>query len=265
VTGIHTWTIGIVLAAVIALTAWRLRWLTGSGAVAAWVAGTVAMGAGWDWGILLISYFLASTLLSRFHHAEKSVRAAGRLDKVGARDAAQVASNGGWFVLAALFYWASPHAVSQYIGAGALAASAADTWATEIGTLARSLPRSIVTGERVQPGTSGGVTRTGTIASVAGALFVAGIVVSLGWPRSAFWAALAGGVVGSLVDSLLGAIAQARFWCASCDVVTERRVHDCGSATTFRGGMRRLNNDGVNALATVAGAAVGLAVALGIQ
>ena len=233
--------------------------------MAAWVAGTVAMGAGWDWGILLISYFLASSMLSRFRHVEKSSRAAGRLAKAGARDAAQVASNGGWFVLAALFHWISPHAFSHCIGAGALAASAADTWATEIGTLARSLPRSIVTGEPVQPGTSGGVTRTGTIASVAGALFVAALVVVQGWPPSAFWAAVAGGVIGSLIDSVLGATVQARRWCASCDVVTERRVHDCGTPTTFRGGMRWLNNDGVNALATAAGAVVGLAIALGIR
>lgn len=263
--GIHTWTIGIVLAAVIVLTAWRWRWLTGSGAVAAWVAGTVAMGAGWDWGILLISYFVASTLLSRFRHDEKTRRSAGRIEKAGARDAAQVASNGGWFVLAALMDWLAPHPVWQCVAAGSIAASAADTWATEVGSLARGLPRSIVTGERIPTGTSGGVTRTGTMASVAGALFIALLVAALEWPTAASWAALAGGVLGSSTDSVLGATAQARFWCASCGVHTERRIHNCGAATIHRGGMRWLNNDGVNSLATAAGAAVGFAVALGVR
>jgi uncharacterized protein (TIGR00297 family) len=263
VTGIHTWTIGTAFAIVIALTAWRLRWLTGPGAVAAWVAGTVAMGAGWDWGILLVSYFVASTLLSRFRRAEKASRAAGRVEKLGARDAAQVASNGGWFVIAALCHWISPLAAWQCVGAGALAASAADTWATEVGSLTRALPRSITTGKRVAAGTSGGVTTAGTIAGVAGAVFVAALAAALGWPHVTFGAAIAGGVVGSLLDSVLGATVQARFWCASCGMETERPRHDCATITTLRGGLRWLNNDGVNALATAAGGAVGLAVALG--
>jgi uncharacterized protein (TIGR00297 family) len=262
VTGIHTWTIGMAFATVIALTAWRLRWLTGSGAVAAWVAGTVAMGAGWDWGIVLVSYFVASTLLSRFRGAEKANRASGRVEKAGARDAAQVASNGGWFVIAALFQWMAPHMVWQCVGAGALAASAADTWATEIGSLSRALPRSIVSGRRVATGTSGGVSFLGTIAGIAGALFVASFVRAVGWPPATVAAAVVGGVAGSLLDSVIGATIQARFWCASCGVETERRLH-CAATTTLRGGLRWLNNDGVNALATAAGGAVGLAVALG--
>jgi uncharacterized protein (TIGR00297 family) len=253
------------LAAVIALTAWRLRWLTGSGAVAAWVAGTVAMGAGWDWGILLISYFMASTLLSRYRRADKAARLTGRVEKTGARDAAQVASNGGWYVLAALSHWIAPHAMWQCIGAGALAASAADTWATEIGTLARTRPRSIVSGAQVPVGTSGAVTLMGTLAGIAGALFVAVQLVALSWPPMTSAAAIGGGIAGSLFDSVLGAVAQARFWCASCGVDTERRVHDCGTRTTPRAGVRWLNNDGVNALATAAGAAVGSAVALGVR
>ena len=264
-TDISTWTIGTALASVIALTAWRLRWLTGSGALAAWVAGTVAMRAGWDWGILLIAYFVASTLLSRFRRMDKIVRGQGRTEKPGARDAAQVASNGGWFVLAALSHSISPDAAWQCVGAGALAASAADTWATEIGSLARTLPRSIVTGKPVPVGTSGGVTLAGTVAGVTGGFFVAVLVVAFGWPSVAVAAAAAGGVVGSLVDSVLGATVQARYWCAFCGVATERRLHDCATITTFRGGLRWLNNDGVNAIATAAGGALGVAFALGAR
>jgi uncharacterized protein (TIGR00297 family) len=221
------------------------------------------MGAGWDWGITLIAYFVASTLLSRFRGAEKSRLTAGRLEKTGARDAAQVASNGSWFVVAALFHWIAPHVVWQCIAAGALGASAADTWATEIGSLSRALPRSIVTWNDVPPGTSGGITLAGTLAGAAGALFIAAVVSLLGWQPVTFAAALAGGIIGSLLDSVLGATVQARFWCASCGVETERRRHDCATITTLRGGLRWLNNDGVNALATAGGGVVGLAVALG--
>ena len=56
---------------------------------------------------------------------------------------------------------------------GALAASAADTWATEIGSLATRPPRSILTLRPVPAGTSGGVNLLGMLAMVAGATFVA--------------------------------------------------------------------------------------------
>jgi uncharacterized protein (TIGR00297 family) len=265
VTGIDTWTIGIVLAVVIALTAWRLRWLTGSGAVAAWVAGTVAMGAGWDWGITLISYFVASSLLSRYRRVDKRRLTAGRLEKPGARDAAQVASNGALFVVAAFGDWMHPGAVWHFVGSGALAASAADTWATELGSLATGSPRSIVGGARVPAGTSGGVTITGILASAAGAAFVAVHALAFAWTVPVALGALAGGFVGSIVDSFLGATIQARYWCASCGTDTERRLHHCGTGTELRGGARWVNNDAVNAFATAAGAAVSFGVTLGTR
>lgn len=264
-TDIPTWTIGTGLAAVIALTAWRLTWLTASGALAAWVSGTVAMGAGWDWGITLISYFVASSLVSRYRRAEKRGRTAGRLEKPGARDAVQVASNGGLFVIAALGDWVQPGHVWQIMGSGALATSAADTWATELGSLASVQPRSIVNGERVPTGTSGGVSLVGTLAAVCGAAFVALHALVFRWTVPVTLAALVGGFAGSMFDSVLGATVQARRWCGSCGTDTERRVHDCGTFTELRGGARWLNNDGVNALATVAGAAVSVGVALGIR
>ncbi|MGH7639065.1 MAG: DUF92 domain-containing protein [Gemmatimonadaceae bacterium] len=262
---IPTWTIGIGLGAVIALTAWRLAWLTRSGALAAWVAGTVAMGAGWDWGITLISYFVACSLLSRYRRVEKRRRTRGRLEKPGARDAAQVASNGGLFVIAALGDWVQPGEVWRIVGSGALATSAADTWATEIGLLASVVPRSIVSGERVPPGTSGGVSVAGTLAALGGAAFIAMHALALGWTMPVAGAALVGGFAGSMCDSVLGVTVQARYWCASCETDTERRVHDCGTVTELRGGARWLNNDGVNSLATVAGAAVSVGVTLAIR
>ena len=69
-----------------------------------------------------------------------------------------------------------------------------------------------------------------------------------------------GGIVGSLVDSLLGATCQAVYRCPRCGTDTERRVHSCGARTVHVRGLRWLDNDAVNALSTVAGAlASGLA------
>jgi uncharacterized protein (TIGR00297 family) len=256
---IPRWVVGLALGATVAYVAWLARALTTSGAVAAAVAGTVAVGAGWSWAVVLIAYFVTSTLLSRFRAAERTALVAGRIDKEGPRDAAQVLANGGVFVLAAAGYWASPDALWYSLGAAALAASAADTWATELGSLARATPRSILDGRRVAPGTSGGITAQGLAAAISGAAFAAATVWLVRWPTLAVIASLVGGVIGSLLDSLLGAALQVRRWCAACGCDTEQRTHRCGTATTVTGGLRWLDNDGVNALSTLGGALFGAA------
>lgn len=251
--------VGLALAIVIALVARKARALTTSGSLAAIVVGTITVGAGWSWGVVLVAYFVAGTLLSRFHASEKQSRTGGRVEKSGPRDARQVLANGGLFALAALGYQASPDPLWQHLGAGALGASSSDTWATEIGTLAQATPRSIVDFRPVPAGTSGGVTAQGLAGGLAGAAFVAAIVACVGWPTTASASALIGGVLGCLLDSLLGGAFQARRWCSTCSAPTEQRVHRCGSAARIVGGLAWLDNDGVNALSTLGGALLGVA------
>lgn len=252
---------GFALAAVIAIAAWRLRALTASGAVAAVVVGTLAVAAGWEWAALLVAYFVASSLLSRAGSARKHARTRDVVEKGGTRDAVQVLANGGPFALAALLSATTGWSGWAVVGAGALAAAAADTWATEIGTLFGGTPRSIVTWRPVPAGTSGGVTLLGTLGGAGGAAFVAALVWLAGWPASARTAAIAGGMAGLVADSLAGATLQARRRCERCDAATERRVHACGAHTAHAGGLRWLGNDAVNLLCALTGGAVGLALA----
>jgi uncharacterized protein (TIGR00297 family) len=191
----------------------------------------------------------------------KAARTATIVAKGGARDATQVLANGGVFALAAVLWAASGSDVWRAVGAGAIAAAAADTWATEVGTLAGRAPRSIMSWRLVPPGTSGGVSGAGVTAAVAGAAFVALGALTVGWPRGAAIAAFAGGVVGSTVDSLLGATLQARRWCDQCRATTEREMHTCGTPTRIAGGVRWMDNDAVNALSTAAGGLLGFALA----
>lgn len=258
------WATGFLLASVIALVAWRARSLTFGGAVAAVAMGTVAVAAGWAWGILLVLYFVSSSALSHFRKRDKEAAAAGRVEKSGERDSIQVLANGGVFMLAAMAYIGDSRLFWQLAGAGALAASAADTWATEIGVLSRTRPRSILTLRPVDPGVSGGVTMRGTLAAIAAAVLMGLVVRALGWPVPAAIAAFAGGVAGCMLDSVLGASLQSRRHCDACDQATEARIHRCGSATKHVGGVAVLNNDGVNFLATVGGAAVGIAAGLAL-
>lgn len=252
----------LALAAAISGTAWRLRALSPSGAVAATVIGAIAVAAGWAWCILLVGFFVTSSLLSRYGADEKAARTGGIVAKDDRRDAVQVLANGSPFALAALFALLDPAGPWPAAGAGALAAATSDTWATELGTLARTAPRSILSGRMVPPGTSGGITVAGLGGALAGALFVGLLVATTGWGVRTAIAAAAGGVAGSTLDSLLGATAQTRRWCGSCGVETERVVHDCGSPTTYSRGLRWLDNDVVNAVAGVAGAAIAQILAL---
>jgi uncharacterized protein (TIGR00297 family) len=247
--------VGGLVALCIALIARRARSLSAGGALAAVCIGTIAAAAGVEWAVLLIVYFAASTALSRLGRAEKERRTAAVVEKGGERDARQVFANGLVFTIASIGGVLQPDSLWWALGAGALAASAADTWATEIGTLYGGVPRSILTGRPLTPGTSGGVSLAGTAASIAGALFIAvvawaGIGIGSAFP---FWSVTIGGIVGSIVDSLAGATLQSRRWCADCRCETERRVHDCGATTVARHGLTWLDNDAVNFLSTLVG------------
>ena len=253
--------VGALASVLIAALARRTHSLSNSGAVAAAIVGTSSVAAGWDWGALLLAFFLSSTALSKLGQAKKSAITAGILEKGNARDAAQVIANGGIYALAAIaaLLWSTRWIAA--FGAGALAVSTSDTWATEIGTLVGGTPHSILRGGRVPTGTSGGVTWRGGVAALTGAAFIAGLVALLGWGLPIAGAAAAGGIVGSTVDSLLGAAWQSRRWCPTCETSTERRVHHCGTATQPHSGVAWLDNDAVNLVSSAAGALLSAIVA----
>jgi len=221
-----------------------VRWLTRGGLVAA-----CAVGAGTTWGLgwgalaLLAAFFLSGSVLSQL--AER---------RGPRRTARQVLANGGVAAVAALL-GAWPAA------AGAIAAAAADTWATEIGAFSPLPPRLITSGRRVTRGTSGGITALGTLGGVAGAVVIAWLARVLTprgtAPGSAALVAGAG-VAGMFVDSLLGATLQGKYRCPACDARFERGNTVCHEPVLLTGGWRWLDNDGVNLAATLCGAAVAL-------
>ncbi|MEO8193362.1 MAG: DUF92 domain-containing protein [Gemmatimonadales bacterium] len=248
---------GFALATIIALAAHAKRSLSASGALAAVAVATACAAAGWSWAWMLIAFFTSATLLSKFGEGAKRARTGDIVEKGGERDVWQVLANGGVFAALAIASLAWPSVLWQAAGAGAIAASTSDTWATEIGTLSSAVPRSIITRTRVPPGTSGGVTPIGTITGLAGAIFIAIVALLAGWPLRAACAAIVGGFAGSLVDSIVGASIQRKRWCEQCGHGTERAVHTCGTVTMPAGGFRWLGNDLVNLVSTIGGACLG--------
>jgi uncharacterized protein (TIGR00297 family) len=253
---------GMIGGAAVGFVSHRARSLTAGGSIAAALIGMAAVAAGWSWALLLILYFVSSTLLSRLGRQKKHERTTGVLEKPGPRDAQQVMANGFVFFYAAwsaAFGIGSPH-VWMAIGAGSLAASAADTWATEIGTLVGHPPRSILNGRPLRVGQSGGVSVAGSLASIAGAAFVAAVVAIAGWPGSLVLPVVLGGLAGSVADSFMGATVQQHRWCDACEQGTEMFIHRCGAVTRHVGGLTFIENDAVNLAATAVGAAVGALV-----
>jgi len=188
-----------------------VKWLTAAGAAAALVVGGATIwGVGWRGLALLLAFLVSGSLLTRGG---------------GRRTAAQVFANGAVAAVAALAGW-------WPVFAGTLAAATADTWATEIGAHSRTPPRLITSGAPVAAGTNGGVTLLGTAGGVLGAALIGGLTWVLG-PRDLRLAAVVAvaGVLGMLIDSLLGATVQ-------------------GPQDKW------LDNDGVNFAMTLAGAGI---------
>jgi uncharacterized protein (TIGR00297 family) len=244
---------GLALAASISFAARAARALTLGGAVAATMIGTLAVAAGWGWGVVLVLYFVSSTLLSRLGRSIKEQRTSPIVEKGGDRDAIQVLANGGIFAGASIAMLVHPDVHWVALGIGSLATASADTWSTEIGTLYGGEPRSILSWRRLPTGTSGGITAIGTLGGVAGAIFVAILAWLLGWMIPFALRIALAGVAGALADSFLGATVQARRWCDSCQRETERVTHDCGTSTRPAHGLSWLDNDVVNFLSNATG------------
>jgi uncharacterized membrane protein len=179
---------------------------------------------------------------------------ADALDAKGERrDARQVVANGG---VAAVALHGAP-VLATWTVTAALAAAAADTWATAFGMRAGARPRLLLFGPTVAPGTNGGMTWVGCAGALCGALAV-GVAASLAMmdPLLAV-AAAAAGVAGMAFDSLLGATAQGRHHCPRCNLPSDWRRHRCGASTTHVGGVAWLDNDLVNLCATALGGLLG--------
>ena len=240
--------LAVLISAAAASAGWRTGALTGPGAGAAlFVGALVLLGTGWPGAAALGAFFVSSSAISRLA-PERSAEAKG-----ARRDPRQVLANGGGAALGGAFGLADP-SLGLWVVTASLATAASDTWATSFGGWSRTLPRHVLTGESVAPGTNGGVTALGTAGGLLGALFVAAAGGAAGSVPLLLPAAGLVGFTGMLADSLLGAGVQGRFRCPRCDAPSEWRIHRCGSFTVPQGGWAWLDNDGVNAAATGLGA-----------
>jgi uncharacterized protein (TIGR00297 family) len=253
--------LGFILASIIALLAWRVGSLSASGAWAAVITGGLIFGlGGLPWALLLLTFFITSSALSRVFKQRKA-SLAEKFSKGDRRDWGQVLANGAFGALLAISFFIHTHREWVWMAfAGCMAAVNADTWSTELGVLSTIQPRMITSGQKVERGTSGGVTLVGSLAAVGGAGLIAMVALIFNPPQS--WLTSLGiiilaGVAGAFIDSLLGATVQAIYWCPTCQKETERQpVHICGTTTYQVRGWSWVKNDLVNFICSFTGAIV---------
>ena len=272
--------LGLFLSGGISVVAYRRKALSKSGVVGAMLTGTTIFGlGGWVWGMVLITFFVLSSLLSSYKTSTKHILSE-KFAKGSRRDLGQALANGGagaLLILLHAFFFPYPWVLVAFVGA--MATVNADTWATELGVLSPIPPRLITTGERVPPGTSGGVSVLGTLATLAGAaaiglaaaLFVtlgemlgggykgllSDLSVNLSLPQLGLVPVAAlGGMVGSLFDSLLGATVQAIYYSPTRHKETEKTIDPDGTPNQHIRGWPWLTNDWVNFISSLVGAGV---------
>ncbi len=248
----------MVLIGVIAL---KKQSLDVSGTIAAVVMGVMVLWCTRFGGFfLLLLFFVGSNVVGK---VSKRIRqqSLGELliEKKGSkRDMMQVLANGLMATLGALMWYCTGKLTALVLFGAALAEATSDTFAGEVGRLSKKPPVSIRTLTPVPKGLSGGITLLGTAAA-----FLSSLVIALFWAvffkdslgsTSDFFFALGiiaiTGFMGCIVDSYLGACAQAHYRDPETGELTEKEYKD-GQHLELVQGLRWVDNDMVNLLSNI--------------
>lgn len=207
---------GLAVNAAIAALAWTARSIDLGGALSAVAIGTlVTAGLGLRGLGLMIAFFVLGSAATRLGYRIKAQRGIAQ-EKGGARGWRNAWANGGIPALLALlagFTAADDRALLTLAYAAAVATAAADTCSSEVGKAFGRRTFLITTLRPVPPGTEGAVSLEGTLGGLAGAAVVGGLGAALGLYGGAGAAAVAvAGLLGSLVESVVGTVAERRGW-----------------------------------------------------
>ncbi|MEA4807072.1 DUF92 domain-containing protein [Acetobacterium wieringae] len=244
----------IFLSLAVSVFALRRNALTLSAALGAFfLAVALYLAGGPLFFILLMVFFFSSTFLSHFKASLKDPIEVRMHAKSGPRDLVQVGANGGAALIMAIPFALSQNPAYLVAVAASFAACNADTWASEIGILSKKAPVSLLTLKPVSPGLSGGVSPLGFLASLGGSAVVAltyGLYqLAAGNSGVLLWMQILmitfGGLLGSVLDSFMGAAFQAKYISHETGELTEKPV-DNNKPNQLYSGLAFINNDFVN-------------------
>ncbi|XP_017877632.1 transmembrane protein 19 isoform X2 [Ceratina calcarata] len=211
------WLVAVVFPLFMAFWGLRRKSVDVSGAILGLFIGFVLTLTSFTHVACLFAFFVTSSKATKFRSHLKRKLESG-FKEGGQRNWVQVLCNGGMAAQLAILYLLDVGCTerpidfdkyyrSSWLSVGILGAFACcngDTWASEIGTVVgNGDPFLITTLKRVPKGTNGGVSWVGLLVSLLG------VVLQLATPQ---WPVIViggiGGLLGSVVDSILGATLQ---------------------------------------------------------
>ncbi|MEN6479213.1 MAG: DUF92 domain-containing protein [Anaerolineales bacterium] len=267
------WLWGLGLGLLVGLATLLGNVATRSGALTlAILTGLVAGLGGWEWGVVLVAFDACLFVTVRYRRVVKaSIETVGREPRLGWAGAL---ARLGWAAILATLYGRSDSALGYAAFVGAVAASAADLAATQLGVLSAQRPRLVTTWRPALPGTPGAISTLGTIAAVGASWLIGLVALSAqalsSWlaqsPAAPLWAwlpvaALAGGMAGTVLDSLLAATGQRVYYDPRREQPSECDVDSTGAPNEPVRGWAWLTSEAIDLVSTAVGAAATCAVA----
>ncbi len=181
---------------------------------------------GFSWVILIVSFFVTSVLFTIVRS-----KIARKPSALHGRNTWQVLANSVWAILFSAAWLITGDEILILFYVSVVAAVTADTWASEIGPLFHRRCFSLYHGKMKPSGINGGVSMAGSLAALAGAVFIAGMAYWLFGPviDPGLVIVLAlSGFLASFADSLLGAFAEDKLerWLGSLGNVNGLTAND---------------------------------------
>jgi len=249
--------IGTGLSTIIASMAYKRQSLTISGVIAAIIFATMiyVFGGLFLWALLMV-FFISSSIITKMNkrRLKKHID-----DEKKGRSYKQVIANAFVATLFSFLFFLLKDEIYVVAAAASIAASNADTWASEIGTLSKGKNYNILTLKPMDKGLSGAVTVLGILASGAGAFIISLFFVVLFSFDSGFDMTSVltygviiffGGFIGALIDSVFGALIQAKYKDTTTGKVFEN-THVATGTFVLVSGFTIITNDAVNLLSAL--------------
>lgn len=187
----------------------KFRKLTLTGSLAAAIVGvSVYLAADWK-GVLLLLVFFILSVIATAHKKQIKATVHGTLVQSEGRAPGQVFANGGMAGISCLISLWDPSHSELYLlmMAASLASALSDTLSSELGVVYGRHFYNIITFNRDEKGLDGVISLEGTIIGAGGSFFVG--LAFAGLTTTALVVGLAG-LVGNLIDSILGALLERR-------------------------------------------------------
>ena len=217
------WIQALLLNTVLIAVAQRAPLLTPAGWVHAGALGTILWGClGWRGWVAVVAYLVLGSLVTRVGLREKQERglAEARGGRRGPENVWGSAATGACLALL-IGAGVEPRSLLLVGFSASFAAKLADTFGSEIGKRWGRRPVLITTLRSVPPGTEGAISLAGTLASAAGSVLMTLVMWQLQLlpSISVSLVVMLIGLLATLAESLLGALAQDRFRWLSNELV----------------------------------------------